>query len=112
MYKNYSEEIIELLEGIGSLRSVTRGWPQAFDKLPCIAVSEASNIPGESYDDDDYTDEVEYYIRIFTKTSKEGDGLAELVEERMRAEHYRRTFAFEDDNPSVRQRVLRYGKEV
>lgn len=112
MYKNHAEDILALLEGIAAVRSVTRGWPEAFDKLPCLAVSEAANAPADKYDDMEYSTGLEYYVRIFSRDSAAGDAIAAEVDRLMVQAGWERSLVYEDDNPDVRQRVMRYGKEV
>lgn len=108
MYKNYSEDILTALEACKGARSICRGWPESFELLPCIAVSEASNQVERFYSTDEYILEAEYYVRLFTKKAKEGDSLAIEVEELLKGIGFDRTFTYEDDNENIRQRLMRF----
>lgn len=112
MYENYCEDICESLSTITGVKSITRGWPASFDRLPCLAIAEAGNAPDSIYDDLEYTSEVEYYVRIFSKSSQTNDAIAAEVDAHMVEDGYIRTFAYEDDNPDVRQKIMRYSKVV
>lgn len=111
-YKNHAEEILDIVEAISQVKSVTRGWPADFSKLPCIAVSEAGNAPERYYADKEYLSKVEYYVRIFSKNTSLSDTIAAQVDALLTEQDWERTFAYEDDNPEVRQKIMRYKKEV
>lgn len=106
MYKNHSEDILKALESVAEIKALTRGFPKSFEKLPCVAVSEASNEIWSSFDNIDYAGNAEYYVRIFSKGIN--DKIAEEVDRVLSEIGYARTFAYEDDNELVRQMVMRY----
>ena len=104
--------ICERLGAIEGVRSVTRGWPRQFDRLPCVAVSKASDTTVDVRDDREYAAELEYYIRVFARRTKEADTLAEAVDAQMEALGYTRTFSYDGDEPDVRVAALRYRKTI
>lgn len=108
MYKNFVEEILDGLALCESVSSVCRGWPKSFEKLPCVAVSEAANSTAAFIGDKPYINIAEYYVRIFTEKATEGDRAAVEVDETMRKLGFTLTFAYEDDNPDIRQKIMRY----
>lgn len=112
MIHNEAETIKAKLAGIAGVASVTRGWPRAFDELPCIAVSKAADTPVEFRDDREYLAELEYYIRIFTERASVADKIAQEVDEAMEALGYTRTFSYDDDDSDVRIAAMRYRKYV
>lgn len=112
MIHNEAKAICGRLAALPGVKSVTRGWPRQFDRLPCVAVSKAADTPVQFRDDREYAAELEYYIRIFTDRASEADTLAPLVDAAMEAMGYTRTFSYDDDNADVRMDALRYRKAV
>ncbi|MBR2942732.1 MAG: hypothetical protein IKB82_04965 [Clostridia bacterium] len=102
-------EKLETIEGVGS---VTRGWPKRLERLPCIAVSKASDTPVGFADDREHIAQLEYYIRIFAQRAREADTLTVLVDAVMEDLGYMRTFSYDDDNGEVRIAALRYRRFV
>lgn len=112
MIHNEAPKIKERLSQIQGVKSVTRGWPKSFERLPCIAVSKAADTPVQFKDDKEYLAELEYYIRIFTDRVSDADTLAEAVDKEMEEMGYTRTFSYDDDDGDVRMAALRYRKYV
>lgn len=112
MIHNEAPAIKARLEMIEGVRSVTRGWPKSFERLPCIAVTKAADTPVEFRDDKEYIAELEYYIRIFTGRVSDADELTEAVDAAMEEMGYTRTFSYDDDDSEVRMSALRYRKYV
>lgn len=112
MIHNEAEAIKAKLISIRGVSSVTRGWPRAYDKLPCIAVSKAADTPVDFRDDREHMAELEYYIRIFTERASIADELAEKVDTAMEEMGYTRTFSYDDDDSEVRIAAMRYRKYV
>lgn len=112
MIHNEAETIKARLIGISGVKSVTRGWPRSYEKLPCIAVSKAADTPVEYRDDREYMAELEYYIRIFTERASAADKIAEEVDAAMEEMGYTRTFAYDDDESDIRICAMRYRKYV
>ena len=112
MIHNESPAIRARLSAIEGVKNVTRGWPKSFERLPCIAVTKASDTPMRFADDKEYVAELEYYVRIFTNRESEADRLAQEVETAMEELGYTRTFSYDDDDAEVRMAALRYRKYV
>ncbi len=112
MIHNEAPKIKERLQRLDGVKSVTRGWPKSFERLPCIAISKAADTPVEFADDREHLTELEYYIRIFTDRVQDADDLAEAVDAAMEEMGYMRTFSYDDDNSEVRMAALRYRKYV
>lgn len=112
MIHNEAETIKARLIGLDGVKSVTRGWPRSYEKLPCIAVSKAADTPVDFRDDREHMAELEYYIRIFTERASAADKLAEDVDATMEDMGYTRTFAYDDDESDVRIAAMRYRKYV
>lgn len=112
MIHNEAEAIKAALGALEGVRSVTRGWPRSFERLPCLAISKASDTPVDFRDDREHVAQLEYYIRIFTNRAQEADTLAPLVDEAMERMGYTRTFSYDDDDADVRMAALRYRKYV
>lgn len=112
MIHNEAPKIKERLQRLDGVKSVTRGWPKSFERLPCIAISKAADTPVEHADDREHLTELEYYIRIFTDRVQDADDLAEAVDAAMEEMGYMRTFSYDDDNSEVRMAALRYRKYV
>lgn len=112
MIHNEAPKIKERLQQIEGVKSVTRGWPKSFERLPCIAISKAADTPVEFADDREHLAELEYYIRIFTDRVQDADALAEAVDAEMEKMGYMRTFSYDDDDSDVRMAALRYRKYV
>lgn len=112
MIHNEAPAIKERLAAIDGVKSVTRGWPKSFERLPCIAIAKAADTPTEFADDREYLAELEYYIRIFTERVSDADALAQAVDDTMQEMGYTRTFSYDDDDSDVRMCALRYRKYV
>lgn len=112
MIHNEAPKIKERLSRLEGVKSVTRGWPKSFERLPCIAISKAADTPVQFKDDKEYLAELEYYIRIFTDRVSDADALAEAVDAAMEGMGYTRTFSYDDDDSDVRMAAMRYRKYV
>lgn len=112
MIHNEAPAIKERLSAIEGIKSVTRGWPKSFERLPCIAITKAADTPVDFADDKEYLAELEYYIRIFTERVSDADDLAQAVDDAMQEMGYTRTFSYDDDDSDVRMSALRYRKYV
>ena len=108
MLHNDAQRIMEALEGAGGAAHCTRGWPKSFEKLPCIAVSEAGNTPAAFLDDEVYMDELIYDVRVFAIQSGDKDRIAASVEEIMHGLRYTRVLVYDEDTADVRMKVMRY----
>ena len=112
MIHNEAPAIKERLSAIEGVKSVTRGWPKSFERLPCIAIAKAADTPVDFADDREYLAELEYYIRIFTDRTADADRISQEVDEAMEGMGYMRTFSYDDDDSDVRMAALRYRKYV
>jgi hypothetical protein len=100
------------LNAIPGVKYVTNGWPEDWEKLPCISISEASNVPAIRYANKTYADELEYYIRIWTNRAAEKAPIASAVDDVMTALGYERTMTYDDDSADAKQKAMRYRKYV
>ena len=112
MIHNEAPAIKERLLKLKGVKSVTRGWPRSFERLPCIAIAKAADTPLEYADDREYLTELEYYIRIFTSRAEDADAMSAEVDAAMEEMGYIRTFAYDDDDSDVRMCAMRYRKYV
>ncbi len=99
-----------VLQAIPGVKCVTSDWPEAWKNLPSITINEASNLPAVEYGDREYATELEYYIRVWSRTGAEKAAIASLVDDAMTGLGYERTMAYDDDNADVRQKAMRYRK--
>lgn len=99
--------ILDALKGIPGL-TVTRGWPKDFVRLPCAAVSLASDNAADHRDDARYLTELEFYIRVFGDTNRQVDTVLPQINQAVEGLGYERTFLWEETDGSIRQTVLRY----
>ena len=112
MIHNEAEAIKTRLSDLEGVKSVTRGWPKSYARLPCIAISKAADTPTEHRDDREYAAELEYYIRVFADKAVQADSLAEMVDQAMEELGYARTFSYDDDESDIRICAMRYRKYV
>lgn len=99
-----------VLQAIPGVQRVTSEWPQDWKVMPCITITEASNLPAVRYGDRERITELEYYIRIWGRTGAEVVSIASLVDDVMAGLGYERTMAYDDDSADVRQKAMRYRK--
>lgn len=83
-------------------------WPEDWEQLPTIVISEASNRPWDNRDDQEYITELEYYIRVFADKASEIVEISSAVDDKMVELGYERHMTYEDDSAEVRQKALRY----
>ncbi len=100
--------ILAALAAIPGLADALPAWPQDWARLPCITVSEASNRPADQRDDREYITKLEYYVRVFSARAEELARIADAADDVMLGLGYTRTMVYDDDNPDVRQKAMRY----
>lgn len=109
-HRNQTEALAYALAETPEVRSVTRGWPQAFtqDTLPCIALALAGEQGIDYREDKEYLTETEYYVRVFAKGTAQMDRIARAVARTMEALGYVRALQWEDFSEDVKQTAFRY----
>ena len=100
--------IIRALSDIPGLARALPAWPDDWAALPCIVVSEASNMPADHRDDRERITELEYYVRVFAKRAEQIAQVASAVDDIMQDLGYSRNMVWDDDSAEVRQKVMRY----
>jgi len=97
---------------ISGVKAVFPDWPETWQELPCVAVTESANQSAEYRDDEEYITELEYYVRVFARISEDRAAVSSAVDDTMRTLGYKRTFAWEEpgNEGGVRQKAIRYRK--
>lgn len=106
-YESQAEKIVNALEKIKEVKGITRGWPEHFEKLPCISVIECGNRPISYYSDYRYIIEFEHYVRIFSKSHEKNDEIAQKVDEILTDMGMELVFIYEDSS-EIKQKIMRY----
>lgn len=107
-----TRRVMEALESIEALESVSRGWPHQQAALPCAVVTLAGERRADERDGVEYLTEMEYYVRCFARTGAEADAVAPEIRRKMEEMGYRREFAWEESGEMVFQRAERYKKWI
>lgn len=104
--------ILAALGALPNVKAALPDWPESWQKLPCVVVTESANQAAEYRDDEEHITELEYYVRVFARSSADRAVTASAVDDTMRELGYRRTFAWEEENNGggVRQKAMRYRK--
>jgi len=98
------------LSQISGVKLVTEGWPESFEILPCISISEAANTPHTFRDDRERTTELAYYVRIWAIIPAQRDSISSAVNDVMEGLRYTREFSYDEDGAGIRQKNQRYKK--
>jgi len=98
-----ADRIGQALTIVRGVKCVTRGWPTAMDSdtLPCIVVQKAGEKSADRRDDREYLTEVEYYIRVFSKSASEADRVAADALGVVEGLGYERVFGWEEFTQDV-----------
>lgn len=96
------------LVAIPGVKRVLPAWPEDWQQIPTIVISEAGNMPADNRDDLEYVTELEYYIRVFAARASEIADIASAADDAMVGLGYERTISWEDDSAAVHQKVMRY----
>lgn len=106
--RNDAGEIVAEMAGIDGVAMATRGYPKSLERLPCVSVSEVSNVPWDVRDDAEYATLLAYDVHIFAVTAAETDAIGAEANARMTRLGYARVACFEAFSDECRERVLRF----
>ena len=107
-----TQQIIDALKDTPDIKWISDSWPTAKAVYPCIVVDLASERNTDRRDDRPYLGEYEYYVRIFAVTRPPMLRILEEIDKRMAGIGYERTFRHEQNEPGVKQWVMRYRTAV
>ena len=100
--------ILDALAAVPGVTATYPAWPETWESLPCIIVSEAANRADSYRDDEEYTTELEYYVRVVARTAADRSRIASDADDVMQGLGYRRINTYDEDGTGIRQKAILY----